>query len=288
MLLDISLKYLLGARPQRLFEHVCGARVVKLAPTEWQATQLRPDLFGQLENGAWLHAEVACDPLAEMPWRMLGYLWLAWHHDRIESLIQVVFVLRGRSAKMPDGLDVVRPSLRYRYQVVFLEDIDVSVLAGGTPEESVLSVLCRGGSTPERVREVLGQCLELPKGERDMLIQHLQVLSGLRPGLADTVKKELNRAMPLTIDLRENLFWQEATAAGHETGFRQGREQGWEQGREEGRAEEARLFLRRLLTQRFGPLPDAIAGRLATAGREQLEQWSDRLLSASSLDDLFQ
>jgi hypothetical protein len=48
-----------------------------------------------------------------------------------------------------------------------------------------------------------------------------------------------------------------------------------------------RELVLRLLTRRFGALPDAIASRVARASRSELERWSDRILDAASLDDVF-
>jgi hypothetical protein len=57
--------------------------------------------------------------------------------------------------------------------------------------------------------------------------------------------------------------------------------------RKEGRNEGARELLTKLLTRRFGPLPEAAMNRLQAGGPEQLECWGERLLSASTLDDVF-
>ena len=49
---------------------------------------------------------------------------------------------------------------------------------------------------------------------------------------------------------------------------------------------EARLLLR-LLTRRFGPLPADCVARIQAASSGQLEQWSDRVLDAHSLTEVF-
>ncbi|MDZ7621069.1 MAG: DUF4351 domain-containing protein [Candidatus Competibacteraceae bacterium] len=49
---------------------------------------------------------------------------------------------------------------------------------------------------------------------------------------------------------------------------------------------ESRL-LRRLLIQRFGELPDWAEARLQEAALEQLEAWSERVLEAGSLEEIF-
>jgi hypothetical protein len=48
-----------------------------------------------------------------------------------------------------------------------------------------------------------------------------------------------------------------------------------------------RELLLRQLVRRFGDLPEAIAGRVARAGAEELARWNERLLDAVSLDDVF-
>lgn len=55
----------------------------------------------------------------------------------------------------------------------------------------------------------------------------------------------------------------------------------------ESRLESQRAQLLRLLTRRFGTLPDAVATRIAGAGAEDLDRWFDRLLDVSSPDELF-
>jgi hypothetical protein len=61
----------------------------------------------------------------------------------------------------------------------------------------------------------------------------------------------------------------------------------FDRGRDEGLAQGQRTTLIRLLTRRFGPLPEAVTTRVAAAGTEDLERWSDRILDAASLDDVF-
>jgi hypothetical protein len=43
----------------------------------------------------------------------------------------------------------------------------------------------------------------------------------------------------------------------------------------------------RLMTRRFGPISEATQARLDNATLEQLEQWTDNILEAATLDDVF-
>jgi flagellar biosynthesis/type III secretory pathway protein FliH len=66
-----------------------------------------------------------------------------------------------------------------------------------------------------------------------------------------------------------------------------GRKEGLEQGLAQGRREGAVVLLERLLEQRFGSLPQTVHKRLAKASLEQLEAWSDALVTAQSLRQVF-
>jgi hypothetical protein len=59
-------------------------------------------------------------------------------------------------------------------------------------------------------------------------------------------------------------------------------------GLERGRREGESLLLARLLTKRFGPLPEQIQERLAQASTAQLEAWAEAAFDApSTLSDVF-
>ena len=61
------------------------------------------------------------------------------------------------------------------------------------------------------------------------------------------------------------------------------KQEGLKQGLQQGEA----AFLVRLLQKRFGELPHSLRERLERAPTEQLEHWGERLLSATSLEALF-
>jgi predicted transposase YdaD len=65
------------------------------------------------------------------------------------------------------------------------------------------------------------------------------------------------------------------------------REEGWQKGRQEGRQEGAHELMVLLLRKRFGELPEPIRERLRNASLEQLERWTECLLDAKSLGEVF-
>ena len=72
-----------------------------------------------------------------------------------------------------------------------------------------------------------------------------------------------------------------------EEGRQEGREEGRREGRQEGRQEgESRIVLR-LLRLKFGPLAPEIEERVRSADADRLLEWSERILTAEHLQDVF-
>jgi predicted transposase/invertase (TIGR01784 family) len=65
------------------------------------------------------------------------------------------------------------------------------------------------------------------------------------------------------------------------------RAEGRAEGEAKGVGKGAARTLVRLLTHKFGPVPDAVRIRVDTASLEQLDLWSERVLDAATLDDVF-
>mgnify|MGYP001243075949 CR=1 FL=1 len=96
--------------------------------------------------------------------------------------------------------------------------------------------------------------------------------------------------MEMSTMLVERMYeWvEEARQEGRQEGRREGRQEGQREGRAQGCREGEALLLRRMLESRFGDLPPSIVQRLDEAPPEQLERWAVRLLSAATLEALFE
>ncbi len=91
----------------------------------------------------------------------------------------------------------------------------------------------------------------------------------------------------MTLAERFDQWAQQYEQRGKLVGWQEGLQKGQQQGRQEGeQTGEARL-LQRLLTRRFGALPADCVARIRAASSEQLELWSDRMLDASTLAEVF-
>ena len=70
-------------------------------------------------------------------------------------------------------------------------------------------------------------------------------------------------------------------------GLAEGRAEGRAEGKIQGQLIGRREALDRLLKKKFGPLPASAAAKLSNASLEHLEAWTDRILMAQSLDEVF-
>ena len=76
------------------------------------------------------------------------------------------------------------------------------------------------------------------------------------------------------IDLKQTRFYQDVLA------------EGIQEGRQEGRQEGEAALLLRLITLKFGSPDPLIRHRIETADTETLLRWAERLLTATTLDQV--
>ena len=92
--------------------------------------------------------------------------------------------------------------------------------------------------------------------------------------------------MPVIIDPMENTVIKGYFLRGKEEGRLEGKLEGRVEGEQDGARREAMSLLTRQLERRFGPLSEAARHQLETADLATLEDWSLRLLDATSLEQV--
>lgn len=198
-------------------------------------------------------------------------------------------------ARLPGGLDVFRP--RLRYLVLDENALSLAPLSGalnsGAPNVAASLVRLERSRGPEEVRaEVasLTASLAAPDGRelRRAFATWLArvLLPGRLPGIRVPALAELREIKTM---LAERVI--EWTEQWKQDGLREGRSEGRKQGREEGRKQglregEARL-LARLLEKRFGSLDAETHGLVEAADAATLLAWAERVLTARSLAEVF-
>src|SRR5580692_526742 len=111
-----------------------------------------------------------------------------------------------------------------------------------------------------------------------------RILAGLRH-LSQIVERE-TRNMPIDLDIRDHEVLGPMFIEAEQKGRWEGRQEGRREGRQEGRQEGELIVLRRLIEKRFGPLPDWAGEKLAALPVSALEDLSEHVLDAKSVEEL--
>jgi len=127
--------------------------------------------------------------------------------------------------------------------------------------DNVVALLTRLRDQKDTVDEILGHLSNLDTDAREFYLRALLTVAGLR-GLEEMIEEEA-RKMPLLNDILENRVL----------------------GREFQRGELS--LLRRLIEERFGPIPQWAADRLVERSAAELEELGVRVLKASTIEELF-
>ena len=151
------------------------------------------------------------------------------------------------------------------------------------PDYGILRLIaCRDNDALQRVRELL----DLPETPGKDVIEFLEtVLVYKLPTLS---REEIRVMLGLNdVQLKKTRFYQEIAEEERLEGMQIGMKAGMQAGKQEGKQEGEVLFLKKLLTKRFGSLPDAVIAKLERADTAQLELWGERMLDAKALGEVF-
>lgn len=167
--------------------------------------------------------------------------------------------------------------------------------ARALPEMAVLSAAAHG-RTPgaEHIAHAaILACAALDSLHRALYVDFVVACLGAKARRALEDIMPLPRFVPQS-DIGKRIYTEgrsegrkEGRRAGLEEGRRKGLKEGRRRGLKEGRSEGLRELLVRQLTRRFGALPGSVMSRIQSAGPDLLELWGERLLFASSLDEVF-
>lgn len=267
---DTTLKELLQAGAPQLWQALAGEQPEEFLTVELPSVQMRkPDFLARLASGALFHLELQADNHPEMEWRELEYYVLIYRRCGQPPIQSVLYF---GAAPLAMRSRIANESLQFRYTLIDIRDFkSEDFLASASLPDAALALLARPErlSQQEVIEAVVDRLKILPTKEQRDWMEKLMILSGLR-GAEDIVREEAEK-MGISLDIRDNKFFQEAYAAGIEDGMEKG---------------EATI-LRRLLERRFGSLPEWAQQRIEQANRVQLEELGLRLLDAAQLEDIF-
>lgn len=240
------------------------------------------------------------------PWmavRMMVYVGLLAQHlirekqldtGRLPALIPLVLYNGPQPWKAPtDVSDCFAPSLpglaRFRPRLMYhLIDEARLQLSPSHDIRNVVEALFKlerstGPADMIELIKAAGKALQAPEQKALRRTFDLWFRRLIRRKMPQTAEADLAaipnlfEGAPMLEETLERIFTQ-----AHQDGLKVGRQTGFQEGREEG----ITLMLRRVLEQRFATLPPWVEQRLNEATPQQLDQWSQHMLSAPSLEAL--
>lgn len=244
------------------------------------------------------------------PWmavRMMVYVGLLAQHlikerqledGRLPALIPLVLYNGAPPWKAPtDAGHCFAPSLpglaRFRPRLMYhLIDEARLQLSPSSDIRNVVEALFRlerstGPSDIIGLIKAAGSLLQAPEQKALRRTLDLWFRRLIRRKMPETAEPDLAaipnlfEGAPMLEDTLERIFKQ-----AHKDGLKAGRQEGRQAGYQKGREEGITLMLRRVLEQRFATLPPWVDQRLNEATPQQLDQWSQHMLSAPSLEAL--
>jgi len=247
-----------------------------------------------------LEAQLHADPDKLLRWPV--YASVARSRHRCDSIV-VVLSMDREVARWAARPIVIGPGNVFRCVVIGPDTIPRILdpaQAHGVPELAVLSALAHADSQ-DAVPIALAALETFGSLDDDRASLYYDLMcvalpAAARSALENTmIKVDLNQidtpAVRLWMDRGRKQGHEQGREEGREQGLEQGREQGLEQGREQGleqgREEGQRELLLDMISDRFGAIPAEIEARVRSARSDDLRLWTKRLLSASSLSDIF-
>jgi predicted transposase YdaD len=183
--------------------------------------------------------------------------------------------LVGEEGQLPSCLqDKVPRQSYFLFDLRAMTDVQIVSMAT-TASLRLLLLILRNVRNPElgamlrAWHELLGAVVREPSGLRLMELL-LTYLAKAVPTMTQETLMQVGQMAGMDPELVEgSLAWR------------------WlEEGREEGRGMARRLVLR-MLSKRFGPLPSWVEQRVAASSIEDLDGWSESMLEAASLEEVF-
>jgi predicted GNAT family N-acyltransferase len=256
---DVALKLLLQGPARLMMRELTGGSIEKWLDIELpKVRNLRMDLLGETTEGGLFHIELQSGIDSAMPLRMAEYCLAVY---RLFGKLPRRVLLYVGQAPLRMESEIRGPDLFFRYRAIDIRNLDGDhLLESEETGDNVIAILARLRDHEAAIRKILGRIAYLDASKRETALGQLLILAGLRR-LEETVEREI-RKMPVYIDISENKVLGPAYREGELT------------------------VLRRLIAKRFGPMPAWAEERLAARSATELEDLSERLLDAQSVEDL--
>ena len=267
---DVTLKSLLQGSATLVMRELTGTAVARWLDVELPKVQNvrnpRLDLLAETVDGDLVHVELQSGNDIAMPLRMAEYCLGVF---RLYGRFPRQVVLYVGEAELRMASELRAPGVLFQYRLIDIRELDGDrLMESGEVGDNVIAILAGLRDYEGAVRRIMERIAGLATAERETALAQLTILAGLRH-LSQTVERE-TRNMPIDLDIRDHEFLGPIIREAEQKGLQKGE----------------LAVLRRLIEKRFGCLPRRADERLAALSVSELEDLSERVLDAASIEDL--
>jgi hypothetical protein len=287
---DATFRDLLQGKPRHLLKRLGMHDVVRLLPNEYGNTRPRRlDYPVMLRGGRPGQLEVHSKNEDDVNWRMLEYCVILKRELGVVPYQHLLYV-GNEPLRMKNYIRTER--LSYSFDMTDIRTIPAEeMLASDSLEDNLLAVLCRTADPKDVLRKTARKMRKRCK-DQQVGLTRLMILCELRRLPLADVEEAIE--MPVTVDLFKvpilgesaRKLQQEAAAKGRAEGLAEGMAEGLAEGMAGGLVAGEIAILTRQIEKRFGRLPKWAVKRIKSAGPEEVEAMSLRLLDARSLKEV--
>jgi predicted transposase YdaD len=272
---DVTLKLLLQGSAPLTMRELTGTTVAKWLDVQLPKVQnLRLDLLGETLHGGLIHLELQSSNDAAMPFRMVEYC-LGVHRLFGQFPRQILLYVGEAPMRMENELR--GPDLLFQYRLIDIRTLDGDrLLESEQVGDHVIAILAQLRDHKEAVHKIVERIAGLAKAARETALAQLTILAGLRH-LSKAVEQE-TRKMPIDLDIREHEVLGPIIIEAEQKGRQEGLQAGLQAGE--------LTILRRQIEKRFGALTGWAVEKLSALSASDLEDLSERVLDAKSVEEL--
>ncbi len=232
-----------------------------------------------------VHVEVQTESKSDFPRRMFEYYALLRLHYRLPVFPIALYLRGGPHSKVFEYREALfgQELLLFRYHSLALARLPAEEYVGASPLGAALSALMSREETRDRARlrlsifeRVVGS--ELDEALKYLLVTVIESFFKLSGEDAARYRRLVSRKEYRAVQEME-LTWADKL-------MEKGRKKGQKEGQKAGVIKGKRETLLRQLAAKFGELPQEIAAKAKGMSAAELDSVLDRLLTATSLNDL--
>jgi len=221
--IDITLRDVISKLPQNFIKLLTNKKGVKLLDTSLpEVKDKRADLIVEMEDKSIFHLELQTFNDKNMNYRMLEYYLLIRKKFKTDNIEQMVLYVGEKELNMPNNIKT--KNLSFFYTLKDIKEINChSLINSNDIEDKILAVLCNIQDENRYINAIINELLALNENKRKDYIKKLLSMSRYRKSINEKLINAIKeKVMPITIDIKNDPYYEEGIKEGIKKGIKEG------------------------------------------------------------------